>query len=223
MSTREATLSSDDTPSIHNSRTHSKSKCSIRSLVAHFKAKRCISEPKLLENNHNDASSCPTTSDNDVHHNGALALSKLIRQDIYFMKEAIAEVKNHADHVDGQINQIYQKFEELQTRGSSERELHEFKKAVSKLKSRIPSQFRTHSADSNTHRNSWPDINKSSDGMTHLYMERKFWSTMDSARTQRVFSGLPNLSQHFLLCFFLFPPKAVIKRRIIIYLWRSEY
>ncbi|XP_057484099.1 uncharacterized protein LOC130770621 [Actinidia eriantha] len=225
MSTREATHSSessDDTPSIHNSRTHSKSKCSIQSLIARFKAKRSISEPKLLENNHIAASSCPTTSDNDDHRDGARALSNLLRQDFYFMKEAIAEVKNHVDHVDGQINQACQKFEELQTRGSSERELHEVKKAVSKLKSQIPSQFRTHSADSNPHRNSWPDINKSSDEMTHLYEEPKSGSTMDSAHIRRAFPDLPNLSQHFLLCFFLFPPKAVIKKRVMFYLMAAN-
>ncbi|GFZ03151.1 hypothetical protein Acr_15g0017590 [Actinidia rufa] len=220
MSTREATLSSDDTPSIHNSRTHSKSKWSIRSWVTHVKAKRRISKPKLLENNHNTASN---TSDNDDHHGGALALSKLIRQDFLFMKEEIAKIKNYVDHVDGQINQAYKEFEELQTRGSREGELHEVKKDAAKLKSRIPSQLRIHSADSNPHRNSWPHINKSSNEMMNLYMEPKSESTMDSAHLLESFNDLPHYSQYFLLCFFLFPPKAVIKRRVIIYLWRSEY
>ncbi|XP_057513658.1 uncharacterized protein LOC130795530 [Actinidia eriantha] len=221
MSTREATFSSDDTPSIHNSRTQSKSKWSIRSWakskwsirswVAHVKAKRRISKPKLLEKNHNTASN---TSDNDDHHDGALALSNLIRKDFQFMKEEIAKVKNYVDHVDGQINQVYQEFEELQTRGSREGELHEVKKAVAKLKSRIPSQLRIHSADSNPHRNSWPDINKSSDKMMHLYMEPKSESTMDSAHLLEAYS----YSRVLFSCFFLFPPKAVIKRRVIIYL-----
>ncbi|GFZ03149.1 hypothetical protein Acr_15g0017570 [Actinidia rufa] len=187
MSTREATFSSDDTPSIHNSRTQSKSKWSIRTWVAHVKAKRKISKPKLLEKNHNTASN---TSDNDDHHDGALALSNLICKDFQFMKEEIAKVKNYVDHVDGQINQAYQEFEELQTRGSRERELHEVKKAVAKLKSWIPSQLRIQSADSNPHQH------------------HGFCSLLEAYSYSRVLFS----------CFFLFPPKAIIKRRVIIYL-----
>ncbi|GFZ03152.1 hypothetical protein Acr_15g0017600 [Actinidia rufa] len=183
MSTREAAPSSDDTPSIHNSRTHSKSKWSIRSWVAHVKAKRRISKPKLFENNHNTASN---TSDNDDHHDGALALSKLIRQDFDFMEEEIAKVKNYVDHVDGQIIQACQNFKELQTRGSRERELREVKKAVAKLKSQIPSQLRIHSADSNPHRKSWPDINESSGEMMQLYMKPKSERTKNAGISELV-------------------------------------
>ncbi|PSS10308.1 Kinase and exchange factor for Rac A like, partial [Actinidia chinensis var. chinensis] len=227
MSTREATLSSDDTLSIHNSSTHSKFKCSIPSWVAHVKAKCRISKPKLLENKHNTASN---TSDNDDHHDVALALSDLISQDLDFMKEEIEKVKNYVDHVDGQINQACQNFKELQKGGSRKRELHEVKKAVAKLKSQIPSQLRIHSTDSKPHRNSWPDINKSSDEMMQLYMEPKSERTMDSDSFLKAFSHMGDSSRHLLFCFFLFPPKAVIKRRVIIYLrissfltWREDY
>ncbi|PSS10312.1 Disease resistance RPP13-like protein, partial [Actinidia chinensis var. chinensis] len=216
MSTREAAPSSDDTPSIHNSRTHSKSKWSIRSCVAHFKAKCRVSKPKLLENNHNTASN---TSDNDDHHDGALALSKLIRQDFDFMEEEIAKVKNYVDHVDGQIIQACQNFKELQTRGSRERELREVKKAVAKLKSQIPSQLRIHSADSNPHRKSWPDINESSGEM---YMELKSERTKNAGPLLQAFNDLSYIKQNMVLCFFLFPPKVVIKRRVIIFLGISE-
>ncbi|XP_057511168.1 disease resistance RPP13-like protein 4 [Actinidia eriantha] len=264
MSTREDTLSSDDTPSIHNSRTPAKSKGSITSWVAHFMAKCRISKPKLLENNHNTASN---TSDKDDHHGGATTkaplgcslgepspvqpiqaqsspshpslesippqprvlapsfepgtLSDLICQDFDFMKEEIAKVKNYVDRLDGQINQAYQNFKELQTRGSRDRELHEVKKAVAKLKSRIPSQLIIHSADSITHRK-WPDINNSSDEMMQLYMEPESERTMDSDLLE-AFNDLPAFSQNLLLCFFLFPPTVVIKRRVIIYLWRSVF
>ncbi|PSS10313.1 Disease resistance RPP13-like protein [Actinidia chinensis var. chinensis] len=214
MSTREAT------PSINNSRTQSKSKWSIRSWVAHVKAKRRISKSKLLEKNHNTASN---TSDNDDHRDGALALSKLIRKDFHFMKEEIEKVKNYVDHVDGQINQAYKEFEELQTRGSREGELHEVKKAIAKLKPRIPSQLRIHSTDSNPHRNSWPDINKYSDEMMQLYMEPKSESTMDSAHLLEPFLRLSFFIQDLLFFFILFPPKAVIKRRVINYLMAECY
>ena len=87
----------------------------------------------------------------------------MIREDLIFMKETIAEVKKYVDHTDVQVNEAYVKFEKLQSRESSESELDECKKAIKELKSKIPSHLRTYSADSNPHRISWHDIKKSND------------------------------------------------------------
>ena len=131
------------------------------------------------------------------------------------MKEKIAEAKQYVE-MDVQVNKAHEKFMELQVNEAPEGELDEFKKDIKKLKSKIPSQRRTYSADSNTHRNSWPDINKSNDEM--MYMEPNVEDAMDPARLWKVFLDLPRPVRHCLLFFLLFPPKAVIRRRVMIYL-----
>ena len=110
------------------------------------------------------------------------------------------------------INQDHETFEELRARRNSERELEQFENAITKLKSKIPSQLNVHSSHSNPHRHSWPNINnninKSSNEMMHLVP--KFVGTIDSDLLKD-FLDVPRL-QMYLLCFFLFPPEAVIKR-----------
>ncbi|XP_057502223.1 disease resistance RPP13-like protein 4 [Actinidia eriantha] len=230
MSIPEATsLPSSSSPDTHNpsakysSPSKSRAKFSIPPSVAQiFKSKRIISKSKPLKHHHDDATSSSATiiNKNEDNDNRSHALCKMIREDLIFMKETIAEVKKYVDHMDVQVNEAYVKFEKLQSRESSEGELDEFKKDIKKLKSKIPSQRRTYSADSNTHRNSWPDINKYNDEM--MCMEPKVEDTMDPAHLWKVFFDLPRHVRHCLLCFLLFPPKAVIRRRVMIYLCIAE-
>ncbi|GMP74952.1 hypothetical protein CsSME_00032194 [Camellia sinensis var. sinensis] len=75
------------------------------------------SQPRPLDNHHKTAGAIATTITTTNYHIGALALSKMIRQDLIMMKEAIAEVQKKTDHMNVQINQVYERFEELKTRG----------------------------------------------------------------------------------------------------------
>ncbi|PSS19402.1 Disease resistance RPP13-like protein [Actinidia chinensis var. chinensis] len=229
MSIREATSpppssSSHDThnPSVQYA-SPSETKFSIRSSEAQIvKSKQTISKSKPLKHHHHDDASSSTTiiNKNEDNNNRSHALCKSIRQDLFFMKEKIAEGKKCVE-MDDQVKKAHVKFEELQAKGNPEGELDELKKDIKKLKSKIPSQSRTYSADSNTHRNSWPDINKSNDEMMYM-MEPKVEDTMDPAHLSKVFFDLPRHVRHCLLCFLLFPEKAVIRRRVMIYLWIAD-
>ncbi|PSR93569.1 Disease resistance RPP13-like protein [Actinidia chinensis var. chinensis] len=260
--TQSSPSSSNDTPPLNiSSTTHSKASCSVRSLVAYFKSKCCISKPncsvrtlvanfkakcciskpkpkskrkpirrperrpkpKPVEKNHNAASSSATTSNNDNNHGRSIALANLIHEGLVSLDEAFAEAKKYMNDVNVQINQAHEKFAGLQTRGM-EGELDELKMAVAKLRTRIPSQFLMPSVDSRPQRNPWPDVNKTSNEMMHnLCREPKFWHTIGSRDIVRDFRDhLPTILQKCLLCFFRFPSMAIIKRRVMTYLWIVE-
>ncbi|KAI8562259.1 hypothetical protein RHMOL_Rhmol03G0021000 [Rhododendron molle] len=211
-----------ETPTVNNS-TKIKSNSSKRSFVANFKAKFCVSKPKPLENNHHNAASTSTatTNKNDDHGRAALSLSsKMIRNDLLAVDSAFAEAKKYMDHMNVKINQAHEKFEDLQTLGGSQRDFDELRKDVMKLKFQIPSHGRIRSADSNPRRNRWPNINEAEDGMSHFfYKEPEDTHTGDFDGLLEAFHGLSRPWQRCLLCFFKFPPAAIIKRKTMIYLW----
>ncbi|KAI8562265.1 hypothetical protein RHMOL_Rhmol03G0021600 [Rhododendron molle] len=210
-----------ETPTVNNS-TKTKSNSSKRSFVANFKAKFCVSKPKPLKNNHHnaDSSSTATTNKNDDLR-GALSLSsKMIRNDLLAVDSAFAEAKKYMDHMNVKINQAHEKFEDLQTLGGSQRDFDELRKDVMKLKFQIPSHGKICSADSNPRRNRWPNINEAEDGMSHFfYKEPEDAHTGDFDGLLEAFHGLSQPWQRCLLCFFKFPPAAIIKRTTMIYLW----
>ncbi|GFZ03154.1 hypothetical protein Acr_15g0017620 [Actinidia rufa] len=152
-----------------------------------------------LQSQSQEASSSSSTNNNEDHHCRTNGLCKVKIMDV-------------------QINKARGKFEELQG-GSSVRELDEFMKGIRMLKSQIPQQLKIHYAYSNPHRNPWPSINKSSDEME---TKTKFLDIIDSADLWQAYLDLPMLLKNYLLCFFLFPEKAVIKRRVMLYLWMSN-
>ncbi|GFY95287.1 hypothetical protein Acr_10g0006720 [Actinidia rufa] len=182
------------------------------------------SQANSLKHHLHDAASSSATiiNKNEDNDNRSHALCKSISKDLIFINEKIEEEKKYVDHVDVQVKKAHVKFKELQEKESPEGELDEFKKDIKKLKSKIPAQCRTYSADSNTNRNSWPDINKSNDEMMYM-MEPKVEDTMDPAHLQNDFFDLDWYEKRCLLRFLLFPPKAVIRRRVMIYLWIVDY
>ncbi|KAI8562262.1 hypothetical protein RHMOL_Rhmol03G0021300 [Rhododendron molle] len=189
-------LSSPSETSTTDGSTKTKSKWSIRSLVANVKTNFCVSKPKHPENknnHHNAASSSATTNKNDDHSGAALSLSsKMIRNDLLLVDSAFAEANKYMDHMNVKINQAREKFQELQTLGSSQSDFDELRKAVAKLKYQIPSHVKIRSADSNSHRKRWPNINEAEDSMTYfLLKEPKLARTGDMEGLLKAYRDLP--------------------------------
>ncbi|CAL5411123.1 unnamed protein product [Camellia sinensis] len=192
------------------------------------------SQPRPLDNHHKAAGA--TTTNN--HHVGAPVLSKMIRQDLIIMKEAMAEVQKKTDHINVQINQVYERFEVLETRGGNEtqRELGELKNDVKKLKSQIPSKLiKVNPADSQPRRNPWLDgsinhnsnqdnINKAGDEniLFSLHKDPKFEHNTAFQQFEVSFLSLPFTLRDCLLCFLRFPEMVSIKKKFIIYWWIGE-
>ena len=97
-------------------------------------------------NNYNITS---TSAINNNLGGRAVEVSKLIRQDLIYMKKAVAEVNRYMDALNVKINQARDKFQELQTTSGSgsEKELHQLRKTIAKLKCRIPSNLDMRSKD----------------------------------------------------------------------------
>lgn len=141
-----------------------------------FDINNSTTHPKSTDPNAASSSATTTTTtnnSNDDHGKTFALVSKSIHQDLISMKE-------YMEQVNMQINHAYDKFEELQTRGSSEAELYELRKAVTKLKSKIPSQLKISSPDSILHRNPWPDVNKASAEMMGN-LDKKFEHTINDS------------------------------------------
>lgn len=162
----------------------------------------------------------------------------MIDRDLNFLKEIMAEIQKFVDHMNVQINQACEKFEELKTRegGSDTNELDQLKMSVKKLKSQIPSKLKIHyDDDSKPHRKPWfddgsinsisgnyqVDVNKA--GNLHsLYNQPKFDHTPALADIQVSFHSLPVEVKYFLDFFRIFPEMATIKKRFVIYWWIGE-
>ncbi|KAI7999403.1 Protein NDL2 [Camellia lanceoleosa] len=227
MSINIALLSSSDDTIIFNN-----------SCDSAAKAMGSISKPRPLDNQATTTSiASTTTTDNNDYHDEAAALSNMIRQDLIFMKEAMAEVQKYADQMNLQIKKACEKFEELETRGGSERELGKLKKTVKKFKSQIPSKFRIHYADSEQRPNPWLDgsINRSSnqihankkahdhDNISQSLREGpKFEQTTAFEQFKISFLGLNSTLRVCLLCFLRFPEMVAIKKKLVIYWWIGE-
>ncbi|CAL5344856.1 unnamed protein product [Camellia sinensis] len=192
------------------------------------------SKPRPLDNRHKAAGA--TTTNN--HHVGTPALSKMIRQDLIMMKAAMAEVQKKTDHMNVQIKQVCERFEELETRGGNEteRELGELKNDVKKLKSQIPSKLiKVNPDDSQPRRNPWLDgsinhnsnqdnINKAGNEnkLYSLHKDPKFEHNTAFQKLEASFLGLSFTSRDCLLCFLRFPEMASIKKKFLIYWWIGE-
>ncbi|THG15535.1 hypothetical protein TEA_024729 [Camellia sinensis var. sinensis] len=125
-----------------------------------------ISQPNPLNNHHYKATTA--TNNNDDYQVADPDLTNMIGRDLNFMKETMTQIQKFVDHMNVQINQACEKFEELKTRGggSDTNELDQLKMSVKKLKSQIPSKLKIHyDDDSKPHRKPWFDdgsINSSS-------------------------------------------------------------
>ncbi|GMP94992.1 hypothetical protein CsSME_00044219 [Camellia sinensis var. sinensis] len=76
-----------------------------------------IFQPNPLNNHHHKATTATaatTTNNNDDYQ---VALTNMIGRDLNFMKETMTEIQKFEDHMNVQINQACQKFENLKTRG----------------------------------------------------------------------------------------------------------
>ncbi|XP_028123458.1 disease resistance RPP13-like protein 4 [Camellia sinensis] len=161
----------------------------------------------------------------------------MIRQDLIFTLMAMAEVQKYADQMNLRIKKTCEKFEELETRGGSERELGKLKKTVKKFKSQIPSKFRIHYADSEQRPNPWLDgsINRSSnqihannkaddhDNISQSLREGpKFEQTTAFEQFKISFLGLNSTLRVCLLCFLRFPEMVAIKKKLMIHWWIGE-
>ncbi|KAF5934310.1 hypothetical protein HYC85_030481 [Camellia sinensis] len=200
---------------------------------SYIKAMGSTSQPRPVDNHHKAAGA--TTTNN--HHVGAPVLSKMIRQDLITMKEAMVEVQKKTDHINVQINQVCETFEVLETRGGNEtqRELGELKNDVKKLKSQIPSKLiKVNPADSQPRQNPWLDgsinhnsnqdnINKAGDEniLYSLHKDPKFEHNTAFQQFEVSFLSLPFTLRDCLLCFLRFPEMVSIKK-FIIYRWIGE-
>ncbi|KAH7837171.1 hypothetical protein Vadar_010511 [Vaccinium darrowii] len=221
-------------PSPSDDTSPSKAKCSIGSLAAAlFKAKLNISkqkskpksepepEPKQFEMKSNcsaaSTSNTGQTATSNHDRGGAPSLYKLIHQDLIFMEEFTARLNE-------QINLAHDKLEELKTIGSSSGTeldgLRKLKADVARLKSQIPSRFKIPDFDSSRHRNSWPDINRTTGNeMLHLYWRPEFDNSGEPEDVQRALDRLPYTVRRCLFCFLIFSPMTIIKRRFLTYWW----
>ncbi|KAH7832975.1 hypothetical protein Vadar_001930 [Vaccinium darrowii] len=171
----------------------------------------------------------PLTSTNiEDRLDGVLSpTSKMTRSDLILLDTAYAKA-NEAKY------QAHEKLKELQTLQSSERDSNELqkaesdqkrkelRKAIAKLKVQTSSRSKIRSANSNLHRNNWPNINSAMDGMLHFfYKEPDVPHTIDDGILE-AFSKLPEPRRCCLSCFFKFPPMATIKRTPMMYLWIGQ-
>ncbi|KAI7993251.1 Disease resistance RPP13-like protein 4 [Camellia lanceoleosa] len=195
----------------------------------------CISQPNPLNNHHHNAT---TATNNDDYQVADPDLTNMIGRDLNFMKETMTEIQKFVDHMNVQISQACEKFEELKTRegGSHTNEFDQLKMSVKKLKSQIPSKLKIHyDDDSKPHRKPWFDdgsINSSSGnyqvdvnkaGNLHsLYNQPKFDLTAALEDIQVSFCRLPWKLQYCLHFLRIFPEMATIKKRFMIYLWIGE-
>ncbi|KAI8562254.1 hypothetical protein RHMOL_Rhmol03G0020600 [Rhododendron molle] len=149
---------------------------------------------------------------------GALFLSSnMIRNNLLLVDSAaFAEVKKYMDHLNVKINKAHDKFFDLKTLGGSLRDFDELRKDVAKLRLQISSHVKIRAADSNPHRKRWPNINEAED---FFYKEPEDTQTGDFDGLLEAYHDLSLPWRHFLLCFFKFPPAAIIKRTTMIYLW----
>ncbi|GMP94391.1 hypothetical protein CsSME_00043858 [Camellia sinensis var. sinensis] len=100
-----------------------------------------ISQPNPLNHHHHHkattataTTTTTTTNNKNDYQVGDLALTNMIGQDLIFIKEAMVEIQKYVDHMNVQINQASQKFEEPKTRGGGGEKLK-------KLKAQIPSKL----------------------------------------------------------------------------------
>ncbi|KAI8562271.1 hypothetical protein RHMOL_Rhmol03G0022200 [Rhododendron molle] len=92
-------------------------------------------------------------------------------------------------------------------------EFDELRKDVTKLRLQISSRVKICPADSNPHRKRWPNINEAEDRMSHyFYKEPEDAHIGDFDGLLEAFHDLCLRWRHCLLCFFKFPPEAIIKR-----------
>ncbi|KAI8527110.1 hypothetical protein RHMOL_Rhmol12G0050600 [Rhododendron molle] len=182
----------------------------------------------------------PLTTNKDDHGGPLSPISKLIRSDLILVDTAFAEAKESMRHMNVEINRAHEKFKELQISQTSEGDSDELlkadfakkrkaksdelRKAIAKLKVKIPSHSKIRSADSNLHRKNWDNINRAEDGMVHFFHKEPEvgHSTGDCAGILEAFHDLPEPLRDCLLCFFKFPPMATIKRTLMIYLWIGQ-
>ena len=141
-------------------------------------------QPRPPGNNHNITST--TAINNNLGGGGGAVdqVSKLIRKDLIFMKEAVAEVNRYMDDLNVKINQACDKFQELQTiSGSgSEIELHQLRKTIAKLKCRIPSNLDMRSStDTNPIlQNPWSDTSIDNSGSISIQADHVNNASEDS-------------------------------------------
>ncbi|KAI8019863.1 hypothetical protein LOK49_LG04G02780 [Camellia lanceoleosa] len=190
-----------------------------------------IFQPNPLNNHHHKATTA--TNNNDDYQVGDPDLTNMIDRDLNFMKETMTEIQKFVDHMNVQINQACEKFEELKTRGGSDtNELDLLKMSVKKLKSQIPSKLKIrYDDDSKPHRKPWFDgsINSSSGNYQvdvnkagnfyGLYNQPLFDHTTAPEVIQMSFLRFPPKLQYFLRFFRIFPEMATIKKRFMIYWW----
>ncbi|GMP94421.1 hypothetical protein CsSME_00043884 [Camellia sinensis var. sinensis] len=182
---------------------------------------RSISQPNPLNNHHHKATTA--TNNNDDYQVADPDLTNMIGRDLNFMKETMTQIQKFVDHMNVQINQACEKFEELKTRegGGDTNELDQLKMSVKKLKSQIPSKLKIHyDDDSKPHRKPWFDgsINSSS-GNNQVDVNKAGNLHSFYNQPQVSFHSLRPESKHFLYIFRIFPEMATMKKRFVIYWW----
>ncbi|GMP94417.1 hypothetical protein CsSME_00043882 [Camellia sinensis var. sinensis] len=184
----------------------------------------CISQPNPLNNHHHKATTA--TNNNDDYQAADPDLTNMIGRDLNFMKKTTTEIQKFVDHMNVQINQACEKFEELKTRGGSDtNELDQLKMSVKKLKSQIPSKLKIHyDDDSKPHRKSWFDesINSSSSNYQVDVNKSGYLPSLSKGPKFDHTPALADIHLSFLFSLRNCPEMATIKKRFMIYLWIGE-
>ncbi|THF97292.1 hypothetical protein TEA_020907 [Camellia sinensis var. sinensis] len=150
-----------------------------------------ISQPNLPNNHHHKATTA--TNNNDNYQVRDLDLTNMIGRDLNFMKENMAEIQKFADHMNVQIKQACEKFEEQTKGGSDTNELDQLKISSG---------------------NYQVDVNKA--GNLHSFHN-------DPNTIGVALPGLPLELDDCLDVFSIFQAMATIKKRIMIYWWIGRH
>ncbi|CAL5375868.1 unnamed protein product [Camellia sinensis] len=95
-------MSTNTTPSVSSSSEYSEGKSSPR-----------LATTTVASTSTTTAVVPTTTTNNNDYHSGASTLANMIDRDLISMKEDMAKIQKYIDHMNVQINQACEKFEDL--------------------------------------------------------------------------------------------------------------
>ncbi|KAL3522147.1 hypothetical protein ACH5RR_014981 [Cinchona calisaya] len=159
-------------------------------------------------------------------------ISKSIEADIKYIMDESNRLDKYKGQVIQQVREAEQRFEELKNVGI-EKEFRDLKKEVTKLKLQIPSKHKADTEDKDPHKSQQatgvasklkqkaiPELVMKE--MPQLYKSSLFENSSELKDFEALFQGLSVELKLCLLCFSVFPEKAIIKKRLMVYWWMAE-
>lgn len=156
-------------------------------------------------------------------------LRKLIDADIKYIEKEIIKLDEYKAQVFSQVNEAKQRFDNLSSNDQgTEREFADLRKEVTKLKLQIPSKHKADAEEKDSHKSQQagkssrniPDAVK--EKMPQLYKSSSIENCVEVREFKALFNGLALEEKLCLLCFAVFPEKAIIKKRLMVHWWIAE-